>query len=680
MKLKKPKTLLWRYISLVAVFAVVSLFYVFRLAGYQFFGERDDSHREYDVKTFTYTVTIPALRGDICDRDGKIIATTKEAYSLAFDYWSMPASKEKGNETILTALEAIKVLGLEAQMTEDYFPFVGQYPNLQFSGEAMDKESTIGKRLARVIGRRDDVFDEKTTAKEMVDWYCNKFDMVDAKGKPLYSNEEMTELLRVRYNMDASDFGAYTQYILVEDVDVDTVAYIKEKGAPGILFPQSRAREYRYPGYLSHILGAIGDITAETKDHYLELGYDLNAKVGVSGIEKLFEEHLHGVDGVMTVVEDVDGNVIDRYITREPVPGKDVWLTIDIDMQVAAEDRLGELVSEYSQNESAGGAIVAIDPATSGVLVLASYPTFDLTTYNQEYNKLAANPALPLLNRSLNGVYTPGSTFKLGIAAAALEEGEITTSTTVNCTGAYYLGDYRMECWVSPGMHGWQNVVEGITHSCNVFFGTMGEKLGITRMNEYCKRYGLGGATGIELSEATGNLAGPESRNAQSGSLWYPGDTVQAAIGQSDNVFTPIQICNYVATLLKGGSRDSVHILDSVRSYYTDEVLVEYEGEHLTDAFMKPGTVEIIERGMRTMIEESYTISQYMKNVPVTVGGKTGTAEVGTANDNGLFVCAAPYNDPDVVLSCVIEGANTGLHSAGVCAAVLEEFYGVNQE
>ncbi len=678
--MKKPKTLAWRYLAFVGVFAVICLFYVFRLAGLQIFGERDAVRREYDVKTFTYTVSIPAIRGDICDRDGKIIATTKKAYSLAFDYWSMPADKSKANQSILTALETVEVLGLWDLLTEDYFPFEGEYPDLQFSNEARDEDSVIGSRLLRVIKRREDVFDEKTTAKEMVKWYCNKFDMLDGDGKAKYSNEEMTALLRVRYNMDANDFGGYAQYILAENVDLDTVAYVQEKGAPGVVFPQSTDREYNYPGYLSHILGSIGDITSDTKDHYLALGYDLDTKVGVSGIEKLFEEYLHGTDGVMTVVEDEKGNVIDRYVTREPIPGKDIWLTIDIDLQVAAEDRLGEFVAEYSQNESAGGAIVAIDPETSGVLVLASYPTYDLTTFNEVFSKLNTDPAKPLLNRSLNGVYTPGSTFKLGIAAAALEEKVITLYETVNCTGAYHIGDYTMECWVSPDMHGPQNVVEGITHSCNVFFGTMGERLGIDRMNVYCKRYGLGAPTGIELSEETGNLAGPESRNEQSGSPWYLGETVQAAIGQSDNQFTPIQICSYVATLLKGGSRDKVHILESVRSYYTDELLVAYEGEHLSDAFLQPGTVATIESGMRTMIEESYTISQYMKNVPVTVGGKTGTAEVGTANDNGLFVCAAPYNDPDIVLSCVIEGANTGLRSAGVCAAVLEEYYGVNQE
>ncbi len=676
--MRKDRSFAWRYIALLAVFAAVSLFYTVRLAGYQFFGERDEVHREYDVKSFTYTVTIPALRGDICDRDGKIIATTKKAYSLAFDYWSMPADKKTANESILTALEAVEVLGLET--TEDYFPFVGEYPNLQFSAEARREDSTIAARLARVIKRRKDVFTSKTTAEEMMNWYASKFGLVDAEGNPRYSNEEMTALIRVRYNMDATDFGSYAQYVLAENIGVDAVAYIKEKGAPGILFPQSTDREYNYPGYLSHILGSVGSITSDTLEYYTALGYDVGATVGVSGIEKLFEEYLHGTDGVMTVVEDEYGNIIDRYVTREPIPGKDVWLTIDIDMQVAAEDKLAEFVQEYSQNEAAGGAIVAIDTKTSGVLVLASYPTYDLTTYNELYASLSTNVAKPLLNRSLNGVYTPGSTFKLGMAAAALEEGEITPYTEVYCSGAYHLGSYSMKCWVHPDAHGPQNVVEGIAHSCNVFFGDMGMRLGIERMNAYCKKYGLGAPTGIELSEATGNLAGEESRNAQSGALWYDGDTLQAAIGQSDNAFTPLQICNYVSVLLKGGDRNSVHILDSVRSYYTDELLLSYEGEHLGDAFLSKSTIDTVKKGMRTMIEESYTISQYMKDVPVVVGGKTGTAEVGTDNDNGLFVCAAPYDDPDVVISCVIEGANTGLRSAGVAAAVLEEYYGVNTD
>lgn len=673
---KRKQSLLWRYLAVLGVFVLICLVYVIRLAGYQLFGENTDVRREYDVKSFSYNIVIPALRGDICDRDGKIIATTKKAYSLAFDYWSMPADKQAANRSILIALEAVEELDLET--TEDYFPFVGEYPNLSYSPKALREGETLHSRLLRVIKRRN--FKEDMSAEDMVKWYCKKFGLLDGEGEPRYSNEEMTALLRVRYNMDAHDFGAYAQYVLAENVSLDVVAYVEEKNAVGVVFPQSTEREYNYPGYLSHILGSVGSITAETLEYYTELGYDIGAKVGVSGIEALFEQYLHGTDGVMTVVEDENGNVIDRFVAVEPVPGKDVWLTIDIDLQVAAEDRLAEFVKEYSANEAAGGAVVAIDPATSGVLVLASYPTYDLTQYNELYDTLAADPAIPLLNRSLNGVYTPGSTFKLGMAAAALEERVITASSEVYCSGAYYLGSYRMKCWVYPDAHGNETVVDAITHSCNVFFGEMGMRLGISTMNRYCKLYGLGEATGIELAEATGNLAGEASRTAQSGALWYDGDTLQAAIGQSDNAFTPLQICNYVVTLLKGGQRDSVHILDSVRTYYTDELLVSYEGARYGNAFLNYSTLDTVKQGMKTMVAESATISSYMRKIPVTVGGKTGTAEVGTDNDNGLFVCAAPYNDPDIVISCVIEGANTGLRSAGVAAAVLEEFYGVNED
>jgi penicillin-binding protein 2 len=214
----------------------------------------------------------------------------------------------------------------------------------------------------------------------------------------------MTELLRVYYNMDAVDFGTYVQYHLADDVSLEAVTYVKERNALGMVFPRSNERQYNYPGYLSHILGSVGQITAETSQYYAELGYPADAMVGTSGIEKLFEQYLHGVDGEMTVVEDKNGYIIDSYVSKEPIPGKDVWLSIDIDLQVAAEDALKLYVDEYSENESAGGAFVAMDPSTNGVLVMASYPTYDLTAFNSSYESLVSDPAIPLLNRALNGV------------------------------------------------------------------------------------------------------------------------------------------------------------------------------------------------------------------------------------------------------------------------------------
>ena len=669
----KKKMFFNRYIVLLGAFAVLCIVFVVRLASFQFFGNNEEAYREYDVKSFTYTVTIPALRGDICDRDGKIITTTKQAYALAFDYWSMPVDKEEANRSILIALEALEATDAKEKRTEDYFPFEGIYPYLRWKDAAKTEGTAIYSRLQRVIKRRD--FKEDMTDEEMIAWYAKKYGMLDSEGKPLYTNAEMTELLRVRYNMDAVDFGTFVQYHLADDVSIETVSYVKEKNALGMVFPRSTERQYNYPGYLSHILGSTGQITAETLEYYTELGYPADAIVGTSGIEKLFEEYLHGTDGEMTVVEDKNGFIVDSYVSKEPISGKDVWLSIDIDLQVAAEDSLAEYVEKYSENQSAGGAFVAIDPKTNGVLVMASYPTYDLTTFSENYDSLVSNPAIPLLNRALNGLYTPGSTFKLGTAAAALEEGKITTSSQVNCVGYYTLGNYKMKCWVHPDSHGYQNVVGAITQSCNVFFAEMGDRLGIDVMNKYGKAFGLGEPTGIELTEALGNLAGEASRLENGGGAWYPADTVMAAIGQSDNAFTPLQICNYVTTLMRGGTRYEVHILDSVREYYTDEIIMTKTPSVLSEIALSDHTVTTIKNGMKSMVSESATATYLFKNVPVTVGGKTGTAQVGTDNDNGHFVCTAPYNDPEIISACVIEGSNTGRYSEGVAAAVLEEYY-----
>lgn len=681
-----------RYAAIVAVFAAVYLIYTIRLLTYQLSGSETVLSRSYDMKTYTYTVTIPALRGDICDRNGLIIATTKETYSMTFEYWSMPADKLEANRTILVGLEALDKLeesGVTVERAEDYFPFRGSYPNYTLSSDAKDGDSTLGKKLARVIKRRE--WDEDMTGDEIIQWYLKKFSMLDSEGKPRYSDEEMDRLLRVRYNMDAEDFGAYADYVLATDLPLETVVYVREKNAVGIKFPKSTGRAYNYPGYLSHILGSVGSITAETLDYYTELGYSINTLVGVDGIEKLYETELHGTNGLMEVVEDEDGHIVSTKVVREPIPGKDVWLTIDMVLQVAAEDALAVAAEKYCAGEVKAGAVTAIDPEDGGVLVLASYPTYDLTQYNAIYNELAADVSNPLLNRTLYGLYTPGSTFKLGTAAAALEAGVVDQYSTVYCSGVYHGNNTNdayedwyysrgLQCWVYPDSHGWLSVKGALTVSCNCYFCEMGYRLGIDTMNKYSKMFGLGEATGIELGEAVGILAGEDYRMSHGMGNWYVGDTIAAAIGQSDNQFTPIQISNYVSTLLSGGTRYRVHLLDSVREYYTDEVISSYTPVVESDSHISSSTVSILMESMRSMIDESYTASTAMKNIPVAVGGKTGTAQTNAANDNGLFVCAAPYNNPEIVMSCVLEGAKSGLNSTSIAAAVLEAYYGVGEE
>ena len=673
-----------RYLAVLAVFVLLCTVYTLKLIGYELSLEERVNGRLYDGNAYTYTVTIPSKRGDICDRDGKIIATVREAYSMTFDYWSMPGDIHENNRTILVALEALELmksgadgLAFEPDYAEDHFPYEGSYPNLTPKRSLKDSSSKDYKTYELVKKRREWDVDDPM---ELINKYIKKYRLLDkVDGKQRYTNEEIDAILRVRYNMNAEDFGVYAPYVLCDSVPLETVVYVREKNAVGITFPQSQQRQYNYPGYLSHILGGVGYITADTLDHYVELGYAQNAIVGISGIEQLFEEYLRGIDGKMEIIEDSDGKIISQKVIKEPVPGKDVWLTIDIDLQVVAEDSLKEYTDKYCRSEDAG-AFTAIDPNDGSVLVLASYPSYDLTTFNADYDKLLKDEAKPLTNRTLYGVYTPGSTFKLGMAVAALEEGAITENSTVYCSGTYTrYSSYGLKCWVHPNAHGELNVKEAITVSCNCFFCEMGYRLGIDKMNRYCKIYGLGEPTGIELGEAVGILAGEEYRSLHGLGNWYPGDTIAAAIGQSDNMFTPLQLSNYVATLLNGGTRYNVHILDSVREYYTDEIIEEYTPYVVSSTPIGSYSLSVVKEGMRRMIADSYTASTYMKNVPVQVGGKTGTAQTNAANDNGLFVAAAPYNNPDIVISAVLEGGASGLYCSGMAAQVFEEFYGVRQ-
>lgn len=689
MKKKTRWSSLPRYFLIPAVFAVICLVFTVRLLTYQLSGGDTVISRNYDMKTYTYTVSIPALRGDICDRNGVVIATSRAAYSMSFVYWSMPADKLEANQSILVALEALDALdrkSVEYERARDYFPFSGSYPNLTLSSEAKNPDSVIGKKLAAVMKRRE--WDADMTGDEIIKWYMKKFSMLNSEGEPRYTNEEIDRLLRVRYNMDAEDFGAYADYVLASDVPLETVVYVREKNAVGVKFPQSCERQYNYPGYLSHILGSVGSITADNLDYYMDLGYAMNTLVGVDGIEKLFESDLHGTDGLMEIVEDEDGNIISETVVREPIPGKDVWLTIDMKLQVAAETALAAAAEEYCAGEVKAGAVTAIDPETGGVLVLASYPSYDLTEYNAIYGELATDISKPLLNRTLYGLYTPGSTFKLGTAVAALEEGVVGRYSTVYCSGVYHGHttddeyDYwyysrGLQCWVYPDSHSWLDVEGALTVSCNCYFCEVGYRLGIDTMNKYSKMFGLGQKTGIELGEAVGILAGEEYRMTHGMGNWYVGDTIAAAIGQSDNQFTPIQISNYVATLLNGGTRYQVHIFDSIREYYTDEIVRENETVVESESHISSSTVSILMESMKSMVDESYTARTAMKYIPVGVGGKTGTAQTNAANDNGLFVCAAPYNDPEVVMSCVLEGAKSGLNSTSIAAAILEAYYGV---
>ncbi len=696
---------------LCCAFVAVCLVYVIRLAMLELNSENIGGHRQDG--TTERTVVVQAVRGQIYDRNGVPLVVNDYTYSLTMDASVLPTENAARNTAILQAVHMLEDCGEVSRFCTHYFPFDGYYPDYTYSSTVEDTETTThatwltvvtnnSLRRAAILRLKSEqhmntseataYFDESPLAcidaDRLVAYFVDEYelDATDEQGNPLYGNADIDRLIRVLWGMEATGFSRANDYTLAEDVSMETITHEKELGIPGISFTTAATRVYCYPGYASHILGQTGPIYAEEWDYYKELGYAMNAIVGKSGCEAAFEEYLHGQDGVKVIVEDEAGNIVNEYIKTEPVAGQDVYLTIDINLQIASEDALAENIryirTTYGREDCQAGAIVAMDPNNGEVLALASYPTYDLSTYNRDYNELAANEALPLLNRALSGLYAPGSTFKPGVAAAALSTGILTADTKLECAGTYtYYQSYQPDCWIynsssSVRRHGWLNAAEALCVSCNCYFYEAGRLLGIERMNHYCRLLGLGEATGIELGEKIGSLAGPDNRTATHGLDWQPTDTIAAAIGQSDNAFTPLQLGVYLSTLVGDGNRYAAHLLLRTRDFATRTDTQVYTPRVVSTVSLSDSVRRTIIEGMEDVVSSSEAISRYMRNVPVTVAGKTGTAQTGgTSTDNGLFVCCAPSRDPEIVVVSVIERAGGGSYSAMSAGRVLEAYY-----
>ncbi len=693
------------------VFLAVCVFYVVRLGMLELSSEHIGGHRQDG--TTERTVVVQAVRGQIYDRNGIPLVVNSYTYDLTLDYSVLPKEQRLRNDAVLQALHMLEECGEVGRFCTYRFPFDGYYPNYTYTSTASDPVSdtydtfldvveTNGLRREAILrlksekhmntSEANDYYDASPLdcipAERLVSYFVEEYEL-DTKGEngsPLYSNADIDRLIRVLWGMEAVGFSRANDYVLAENVTMETVTHEKELGIAGIGFTTNATRVYCYPGYASHILGQTGPIYAEEWAYYKELGYAMNATVGKSGCEAAFEEYLHGQDGIKVVVEDEDGNIVREYMKTEAVAGQDVYLTIDINLQIAAEQALAENVrhirNTYNREDCKAGALVAMDPNSGGLLAIASYPTYDLTTYNRDYNELASNDALPLLNRALSGLYAPGSTFKPGMVAAGLTEGIITDSTKLECAGTYtFYQSYQPDCWIhntsgAVKQHGWINAAEALRVSCNCYFYDLGRQLGIANMNLYCRLMGLGEATGIELGEQKGSLAGPDHRADLHGLDWQPTDTIAAAIGQSDNAFTPLQLGVYTSTLVNGGTRYAAHLLLKVRDFSTRADVV-VTSPHVVSSFSLSAADRLtVIGGMEQMVATSNEVSRYMQGVPVTVAGKTGTAQTGAkSTENGLFVCCAPSRSPEIVVVSVIERAGGGSYSAMSAGAVLEAYY-----
>ncbi len=682
-----------RYRIVIALFCLCCVIYLGRLFFIQLSGAGEDESKGVTTRI----VTVQAVRGEIYDRNGEPLVKNRYTYDLTLTYASLHAMNQtEANRTLLFLLDEC---ALENKHVEKYFPFDGSYPHYRFSEETASGDSISYYRLQRVLG--DLGMKKNATPEEITAHYTETYGLLlqNKDGTPVFTNEEIHRLISLYYDMSVMQFSPNTAYVFADDVSMTLMTRIKESAHEGITFSVNAQRVFCYPGYASHILGMVGPIYSEEWEYYNEQGYQMNAIVGKSGVEAAFEQYLRGSDGQLLIREDAAGNVLEVEVLRAPVAGNDVYLTIDIDLQIAAEKGLAENV-QYVVDHSGGmsamgadcksGAVVAMDPHTGEVLAIASYPTYDLSTYNLYYNELVSDSAIPLLNRAINGSYAPGSTFKPAVAMAGLIQSVVNADTVLPCTGVYKRYDgYHPKCSTYGTNHwGGTDVQSAIATSCNCYFYELGYRMGIDRMNEVLKRFGFGQSTGFELGGTNGILAGPEYRQQIHGDVWTDGLTLSAAIGQSDNQVSPLQLASYLSTLVNGGTRYSAHLLRAVYSFGNATPAYVYDpAANILSASVLPEEHrgEIL-AGMKEMIASGTAVSNWMKRLPesVTVAGKTGTAQTSTDCENALFICTASENDadlkdPDIVISVVLEKGYQGTRASLTAARVLEAFYGVTE-
>ena len=481
----------------------------------------------------------------------------------------------------------------------------------------------------------------------------------------------------------------WNPYIFAEDVDIDFISRVKENSLAGVVIEAATVRSY-HTEYAAHLLGRVGPIYQEEWEHYQNLDedgdgeadYQMDDTVGKDGAELAFESYLRGTSGVRILERNTSGKIVSETWQSEPEPGDNVVLTIDIDLQKKVEDTLAESLPNLQSEEVEGAACVVLDVNSGDVLASASYPTYSLATFSQDWTENASNPLNPLVNRALNGLYPPGSTFKMITAIAALETNTITPDTKIRDEGIYtYWSSPQPKCWYYRqygAKHGLINVSEAIEVSCNYFLYDVGRRVGIDTLVDYANRFGLGRKTGIELPESTGGVGSPE-RSEALGQKWYEGNVLNVAIGQDNTQVTPIQLANYIATLVNGDTRYSTHLLKEVKSNDFSQILYTYEPQAVETIAIQSENLDAVKAGMLALTTDG-SVARYFQDLPVQVGAKTGSAQVSAQTEsNAVFVCFAPYDDPEIAMAIAVEHGGSGSELGAMAAEILSYYFSVQE-
>ena len=664
MNQNERKTVLHRMLLLIAVACVIMGLYAMRLIFLQLVN--GDDFKAKATNTTDYNFTVTAARGDIVDSAGRRIATTATSYNVVLNKLLM------GDRDLDAMLQQIVELLRENGESWNDTLLIGQ-PDAAGRYAFTDDDSSASDQKQLADMKETLGLQQYATANDVMEMLVEKNEL---QG---FSLEWQRVLAGIHYEMDRQAFSNVNNFVMAENVSAATVATIKEHSLqlPGVEIVETSARSYDQSDIIPAVLGRVGKITAEkwkvTDSNgqvtypLREKGYNMNDVLGISGLESVYEDELRGKDGVETITRNSDGVIVDTRLTTVPEPGHTVQLTIDSNFQRAVDKALAENIDMINRvyntgtMKAAAGAVVVLDVKDGSVMAASNYPSYDQNLYASNYSEYSSDPSLPLFNRALQGLYTPGSTFKPAVAVAALDSGLINQYSTVYCNGVYnYFKDYHPRC-TRHGHSGNIDVTTAIKWSCNVFFYDVGRRLTSDVYDAYAYKLGLGQRTGVEVGEALGRLTTKNDSN-YTASL-----DVQAAIGQGNTVVTPIQLATYAATLANNGTRYRTHFVKAILDTNTGEVLSETKPEVMDVIEGTGNTFELVRQGMKQVPS---TISGKISSYPVPIACKTGTPQrsetyaSGKHYLNAMMVAYLPADDPQIAIGITIEyggyGARTG--------------------
>lgn len=667
-----------RELVLSIILCIIAIIFVIQLFNIQIINGA--SYREQAENKIVRTESISASRGEIYDRNGVLLATNKLTYNIEF--YRTKVGTDLTNNAIKDLVDILESNGDSVYST---FPINNSLDN--FSDEYLEDEELKNTFLSKIK------LDSSASFNDVIDYYTKLYAIED------FEYEDKIKIIKVKYEANLNGYSLFNSAIIAKNISKNSVAQIEEQKSKlyGFNIVSVPQRYYISDDFACHILGYVSKINTTEYAKLKDGGYTINSMIGKAGVEESMENYLKGIDGVKKVVTDSLGNVTSETVTKEAESGNNVTLTIDYRIQNVVENALKSTLQNLksgalSKNpipEAQSGSCVVLDVETGEVLAMSSYPTYNINSFingikTEQWNSLINDVQKPMFNRAISGTYSPGSTYKMLMGIAGLEAGGITVDELYTDPGIYPYA-YQPKCWIYTAhhiTHGTINLAGALKGSCNGYFYEVGRRIGIEEIVKWAKNFGLGQKTGIELSgEASGNIAGDGAKT------WSLGDTLSASIGQSTNLFTPIQLANYISAIANGGTLNKVSLiknvgndiksvsLTDVANYSKEFTGVDFKTKELN---IDSSYINAIKEGMYAVTTETGgTAADIFADSKVEVAGKTGTAQVSSGADNAIFVGFAPYDNPKIAVVAIVEHGDEGYYLAPMVKEITNAYFDI---